>query len=224
MYNVRRKPVWKTLAFNARLLFIGAWLSSWFIMIRVPICTIFIYTWAICSKHAYVICKIIQKEGIIKVFKTVVRCSYMNRFGNLTIYFLSEAYWKWSLIKKGETKHSVIFSAFVVYTWSIIVAVVCVTRVSSDTSRERSHRWIKLSHFLFIQETRSILKSPIRIISRQLACAADNSSSKRSINAVWELGGRYVVQTRKSLAFGNVISAQKCFSVWNFDFKSTFDI
>ena len=50
--------------------------------------------------------------------------------------------------------------------------------------------------------------SPINIISKPLVCAADSSSSRRSIQLDVALGGRCAVHIRKGLEFGKVISAQ----------------
>ena len=50
--------------------------------------------------------------------------------------------------------------------------------------------------------------SPINIISKPLVCAADSSSSRRSIQLDVALGGQYALHIRKGLEFGKVISAQ----------------
>ena len=94
------------------------------------------------------------------------------------------------------------------YTWSIKVAEVGVTRVGSEMSCERSSSCIIFDHLVFVHECRSILKSSMTIYSRPVVCAMESSSSKRSIHSLRAFGGRYTVHTRKDLAFGSSISAQ----------------
>ena len=48
-----------------------------------------------------------------------------------------------------------------------------------------------------------MLESPIKIVSRPVVSAIDNSSSDKSIHCEYALGGRYTVQTRNGLEFGN---------------------
>ena len=57
--------------------------------------------------------------------------------------------------------------------------------------------------------------SPFNIISKPVVCAADSSSSRRSIQLDVALGGRYAVHIRKGLEFGKVISAQMVSSLDN---------
>ena len=47
----------------------------------------------------------------------------------------------------------------------------CVARVGVDISCVRSKSWIKSIHLLFVLNVRSILESPMSIISKPLACA-----------------------------------------------------
>ena len=51
-----------------------------------------------------------------------------------------------------------------------------VTRVGWDTNCDKSNNSIKLHHFLFNFILKSKFKSPIKIISRSVVCAIDNSS------------------------------------------------
>ena len=51
----------------------------------------------------------------------------------------------------------------------------------------------------------------MRIISKPIVCAADNSASNRSINSHSALGGQYIVHKKnlKSFELGKVISDQR---------------
>ena len=64
------------------------------------------------------------------------------------------------------------------YTWSIKVAVVCVTRVGSEISCARSNSCTMFDHFvLLLPDRKSILNSPITMYSRPVVCAMESSSS-----------------------------------------------
>lgn len=139
------------------------------------------------------------------MLETAIRCCCMPVFENFRIYFPSKTGRKWSLRDILEVKHWAISSGWVVYTWSINVAVLPVILVGLDTSCDKSNRLIRFSHLLFVRAFRSLLKSPMRSTSRPDDFTMENSSSKTSIHSFNALGGLLTVHNRKGLAFGRSI-------------------
>ena len=68
---------------------------------------------------------------------------------------------------------------------------------------------MRFIHFVLIQCVISILKSPTSINSSPVVCAIESSSSNWFTHSEHALGGRYTLQMRNGLAFGNETSVHK---------------
>ena len=125
------------------------------------------------------------KRIFIKIFETAIWSCYMFLFRYFVIYFSRETGRRVITEAKIRNDAFPIISGWDVYTWSIVVTDVCVTRVGSCTSCVRSNRFIRFFHLLLPAIFKSMFKSPIVRNSWPVVYAIEISSSNKSIHH-WE--------------------------------------